>query len=366
MPTINLTSANDTYSIENYDDGLYTVNGKGGDDTLNGNWDDDTLNGNDDNDVIQGFDGNDVLNGGAGNDALYAGAKEEGTTEFTGEDIIHGNAGDDTIVGSTSQEADGQFYGDGGADKIMANARGGYYFIDAGTGNDSIQTGQTDSHGDFDAFGDAGNDTISGVGGTNYFAGGDGNDALHGAFGTFYLDGEDGNDVMDLGSFSSGTLDGGLGDDTLTGVAQRDQFVMFGGEGNDYLEGYGNFSDINEEYHGDQGDDTIKSLGGSDTLSGGDGNDSMTGGDGNDIFLFEDRDMSYEDTSAFTDKVTDFSTSTDVIHFAGMGLTYSDLAIADQSDGAHITYHDNAATDNVIVLAGVLASSVTATNFDFA
>ena len=75
--------------------------------------------------------------------------------------------------------------------------------------------------------------------------------------------GNDGNDTITLSSSVTigGILDGGLGDDILTGSAGND--LLLGGEGDDKLLG----------------------LGGRDVLIGGDGHDSLTGGLGDDLLI---------------------------------------------------------------------------------
>lgn len=75
--------------------------------------------------------------------------------------------------------------------------------------------------------------------------------------------GNDGNDTITLSSSVTigGILDGGQGDDTLTGSAGND--LLLGGEGDDKLFGFG----------------------GRDVLIGGDGHDSLTGGLGDDLLI---------------------------------------------------------------------------------
>ena len=81
--------------------------------------------------------------------------------------------------------------------------------------------------------------------------------------------GADGNDQLNatLASLAL-TLDGGSGNDTLTGSAFVD--VLLGGADNDFLMGLA-------------GNDALTAGVGNDTLSGGDGNDAINGGNGNDV-----------------------------------------------------------------------------------
>jgi Ca2+-binding RTX toxin-like protein len=73
------------------------------------------------------------------------------------------------------------------------------------------------------------------------------------------------------------SIDGGGGNDTLTGSDQNDTII--GGVGNDNLTGL--FGD--DSITGGEGVDTIFGNGGNDTLLGGDGRDTITGGDGDDF-----------------------------------------------------------------------------------
>ncbi len=373
MPIITLTNDDDIFAITDPFGGPYTVNGLRGDDIITGNTSDDTLNGNQGDDTLTGAGGNDNLNGGSGNDTIYVTGTFDSTTDFTGFSVVHGDAGADHIIaGNGIQHANADIFGDAGNDLIDANVNVGDYFISGGNGADEIHTGFTSSTATFEVEGGEGSDLIAGVGGNNHFSGGDGNDTLSGTFGTFDLEGGDGNDILLLGSFANGTLDGGDGNDTMTAVAQRDQFIMHGGNGNDYMEGIGNFSLIDEQFFGEAGNDTIISLGGNDILDGGtgrdhlqggDGNDTLTGGAGKDAFIFIDR--AEGGTTSFTDTITDF-THQDWIEMVGLGLTFDDLSIIQGATGTEIQYVDGAAITNTIVLTGVDSTTMEASDFYFA
>lgn len=137
-------------------------------------------------------------------------------------------------------------------------------------------------------FGGAGDDDIRGLGGNDYITGGDGvdkiwadagNDIIHTSYGP---DEED--DMMAAlvdtetagdGDFASG----GSGDDKIYGAATMPwKENLFGGAGNDYLNGY-----YGDDYlHGGTGHDEIVGLDGEDEIKGGDGDDKIYGGLGND------------------------------------------------------------------------------------
>lgn len=106
--------------------------------------------------------------------------------------------------------------------------------------------------------------------------GGAGDDTLTG--GTIYstLTGGDGADTLRTGTapgYFPGTADGGAGDDTLSGNG-----VLNGGAGNDRLTG----GDGRGSQQGGTGDDVISGGGGTDDLGGGGGHDLLSGGEGND------------------------------------------------------------------------------------
>ena len=87
-----------------------------------------------------------------------------------------------------------------------------------------------------------------------------------------------GRDIPEGGDNKVGTrLDGGFGDDTLTGTDSDD--TINGRHGKDTLNGRGG----NDKIRGGFEDDTIHGGGGDDTIHGGHGNDFMDGGHGNDV-----------------------------------------------------------------------------------
>ncbi|MBG9387201.1 calcium-binding protein [Caenimonas aquaedulcis] len=122
--TINLTSANDTYTIGA---GNFQINGLGGDDTITtgsgsnlvvtraGN---DTITTGGGADVIQGGDGNNTVNAGDGTNAVTTGTGNDTLTTGSGNDVIVSGAGNDIIRSGA------------GADLITS-----------GAGNDSIDLG---------------------------------------------------------------------------------------------------------------------------------------------------------------------------------------------------------------------------------
>jgi hemolysin type calcium-binding protein len=99
--------------------------------------------------------------------------------------------------------------------------------------------------------------------------------------------GTSGNDTIDCGGANPAkTINGGAGNDTLTGTAFVDMIngetggdTLTGGVGNDTLNG----GDGDDTLTGSAGDDALNGDVGNDTLNGGVGNDALNGGAGTDI-----------------------------------------------------------------------------------
>ena len=82
--------------------------------------------------------------------------------------------------------------------------------------------------------------------------------------------------VWNVEAVKAKALNGGAGNDTLTGYASAD--TLSGGEGNDAMSG----RDGNDRLNAGAGDDSLAGDGGSDTLHGDAGNDILQGGTGDD------------------------------------------------------------------------------------
>ncbi len=126
-----------------------------------------------------------------------------------------------------------------------ASVGGAPAWIWGGDGNDGISGSQ--DYGDF-LDGGAGDDNITGQGGA---------DEIHGQAGNDWITG----DVPADPQFGADAIYGGPGDDTI-----------FGGAGQDALQG-------------DDGDDTLNGGEGDDQLDGGDGDDDLEGGNGTSTFV---------------------------------------------------------------------------------
>lgn len=221
---------------------------------------DDTISGLDGDDILRGGTGDDSINGGGNNDRLEGSTGNDTLNGWTGSDILIGGAGNDILDGYT------------GFDTAV------YTGLTAGVSIDLGLTTQQDTGGGGldtlvrieNLIGSGFNDNLTGNGGRNRLEGGNGDDTLSGL----------GNNDVLIGGAGNDRLEGGTGADTLQGGNNNDD--LFGDAGRDRLEGGAG----NDELFG--GADVDRLLGGSgdDILTGGTGTDFLFGGAGNDRFVF--------------------------------------------------------------------------------
>ncbi|MDO4248223.1 MAG: calcium-binding protein [Neisseria sp.] len=339
------------------------------DNVLHGYLGDDVLIGDNGNDILNGGTGNDILNGGYGND-IFVFEKNWGhdiiqdnwsndvseidTLRFTdfksSDDFIVRNVNDDMTIthlgsGDTitveneffmyrgeSRNINRIEFSDGTIWDInninIAAVQGtsmddviqGVSLVDvirAGAGNDTVNgTALNDATNEI--YGEAGNDTLSGIG---------------------LLDGGDGNDVLD----GHGLLYGQNGDDTLSGSGE-----LYGGEGNDklFIKDVQSLTDT-PLLAGGSGDDVLDAGDGvriftnnkteqqiaeekenilTHTLEGGEGNDILYGSFSNEIYVFEagfGRDDLYERKQG--QAYSNVADSYDIIRF-GNGIAVDDIS----------------------------------------
>jgi Ca2+-binding RTX toxin-like protein len=138
--------------------------------------------------------------------------------------------------------------------------------------------------------------------------GGDGNDVLEGQGGKDKIYGGKGKDRA-WGDAGNDTLEGWNGNDKLYGGTGED--TLYGGKGGDAL-------------NGGLDNDLIRGNDGADTLDSGQGNDVLSGGNGQDAFVFS--------TGDGKDKITDFDAQDDTIVFDTKGIKYSSLTFKTASD----------------------------------
>jgi Ca2+-binding RTX toxin-like protein len=289
-------------------------------DRIDGSADADTLTGNGGNDTLRGLSGADFINGGSGDDQLasdstiVAGPNGQYVSD-TGpqQDTLIGGAGNDWIFAGYGDVVDG---GDG-VDRLALDWRGatsggrlevGDLFrgqsITVGGGTIQGINGITELRGSefADFFSASPNgvnppalepDTILNARTEIWSYGG--NDTILGGFGVAFIDGGEGDDVLTGGD----TILGGNGNDQIFGAT----IYVDGGAGNDtidvrgpstYVHGAGGNDNITSDgaatvIYGDDGDDALgaRSSGTlvSDTLNGGAGNDSFSADGGGDVLI---------------------------------------------------------------------------------
>ncbi len=155
----NTLTGDDLTDVMRGNGGADRIIGEGGDDVVRGDGGDDTLYGNGGADLLIGDSGNDTLNGGRGSDSMQGGS---------GNDIYFVNGSGDLISESA---------GNGSADRVAASASYGL------TGGLSIEILSTTAASGTDAINLSGNglsQSIIGNAGANRLNGGRGNDVLTG------------------------------------------------------------------------------------------------------------------------------------------------------------------------------------------
>ncbi|MBD2248310.1 calcium-binding protein [Nostoc sp. FACHB-888] len=321
----NITGLDNSDDVINGQGGNDWLDGKSGNDLLRGGTGNDTLIGGagDDNLNVNNSQGNNLLSGGDGNDNLVASGNYGGRRSISfgnpiiGNNTLNGGAGNDRLNASYSS-GNNTLIGDAGDDFLYVDFSTGNNLLSGGAGKDILSvSGFLDfSGGYFERFNGSGNNTLNGgVGndvldaghttGNNTLNGGTGDDNLRldNAEGNNLLSGGDGNDSFNVGiptnasytdpsSLVTQTVDGGKGDDLLSG----DYTSATGGITSTFNAttnigsitkatnrvSYKNIEQLN--IFGTQYDDLIVGSNGNDTLSGGyAGNDTIDGGKGNDL-----------------------------------------------------------------------------------
>jgi Ca2+-binding RTX toxin-like protein len=310
--------------------------------------------------IATGGAGDDAITGGAGPDTLNGGAGDDVLTANSGNDKLLGAAGNDIFVLGANLTSTDQI--DGGADydilKLTGNYAAGITFaantianveeIDLAAGNsykftlnDANDTstltidgrtlaagqvltvnGAAETASSLILLGAAGNDVLTGGGGSDSLQGGAGNDTLTAGAGADAIDGGSGNDMiaMAVNLTAADKLDGGADLDTVTLSGNYAAGVVFGATtmvnvetltlaaGNSYaltlddatnsagltVSGSAlaaaNFLHLDGSAEtsaaltatGGAGDDILTGGAGADVLNGGSGNDVLTGNDGDD------------------------------------------------------------------------------------
>ena len=254
------TSGPDTIVGTDDDDKIF---GKKGNDNLRGEGGDDYIEGNAGNDEIHDGLGSDEVRAGTGDDKIeIEGVSEDGEE---GVDEVHGGKGKDVINGRSSTENSFLLiYGEANDDTITTGSSGTSGKVYGGTGHDNIEV-LGDSN--YDVWGGSGDDEINGSSecSLDRVFGGAGNDEIFQA--NELTKGGSGNDIIRFGD-CGGVAYGDSGDDELSGGDARVE--LHGGGGDDILR-----SNEGGELFGDNGDDTLYGSGIGSSLTGGKGADKF-------------------------------------------------------------------------------------------
>jgi Ca2+-binding RTX toxin-like protein/cyclophilin family peptidyl-prolyl cis-trans isomerase len=262
--------------------GSDTLFGSGGDDLLMGDADDDSMVGGDGNDIVNGNSGSDTAFGSAGDDTLMGGSEADSLFGGDDSDMVRGQgASDDTVSGG---EGNDTLDGGPGPSTLVETADGNFLLISGAVAGEGTLTGSvtgTDVLIEIESAQLTGGDSANTIDvrdfdGATTLDGGAGNDTLTGGDGGTSITGGAGNDVL-TGGDGGATITGGAGLDTITGGTGNDD--LRGGDDNDQING----GDGQDTLFGDAGDDSLSGGGDDDTLNGSAGSDTLNGGDGADV-----------------------------------------------------------------------------------
>ncbi|HVR68640.1 MAG TPA: calcium-binding protein, partial [Verrucomicrobiae bacterium] len=235
---------------------------------------------------LDGRAGNDVMIGGVGNDIYEVDDSSDSLVEFSGEGIDQVNSLADFVLADH-------------LDNLTLTGTG-----DIDGGGNALANRITGNAGANELTGDLGNDTLVGNNGFDTLDGGAGADSMAGGFGRdeYFVDdiGDRIAEVNEVGptdevvSTINYTLGANLeqlslsGSADLKGTGNSLNNGVFGGLGNDTLSGLAG----DDFLFGNSGNDLLLGGDGADTLRMTDGSDTLVGGAGNDVFqLFFEFDL---------------------------------------------------------------------------
>ena len=190
--------------------------------------------GQDGNDVLTTADGQDLLDGGAGldnvsggtaDDVLRGGADADSIADGAGRDRVEGDGGStptpsgrDTMNAEQSPDGGDSYDGGPDFDTLSYSRRGTPVSVQPGNGANDGSTLSFENDDVMDTvenfIGGSGGDTLAGSVRSNRIEGGAGNDKLTGVANT-----------LEAGGGSPDTLDGGLGSDEFSGAHRSDSYL---------------------------------------------------------------------------------------------------------------------------------------------
>lgn len=258
---------------------------------------------------IEGTENAEIIDAGGGDDQIYALGGDDTVISGSGTDIIAAGEGTDTVV----------FSGNHTHYDVTVDWSGALLVTDLRAGSpDGTDTVLDVEHfqfadGTFDlATLLAGGKEHTGTDGSDSIRGGVGSDTINGLAGSDFIEGGDGDDVI-AGGADSDEIHGGNGDDTAVFTGNSTEYrvtadVMIDGrsylsvqdarasgtDGTDYLVGVENLRfadgtftvrDVGTYFIGTSQDELFDVGGGNDTVEAGNGNDTLIGGAGADWLL---------------------------------------------------------------------------------
>lgn len=289
-------------------------------------------------DTILGRGGKDVICGNGGNDSISGGRRSDEISGGRGIDTLYGGGGRDHLRGNSGNDSE---FGESGPDTFLAGHDGDDDSFDGGDGRDLLDMSYTDpclceeptGHGPAHVDLAAGTATEAEVGTDQIVLG-----TIENVYGTGLGDtliGDEDDNVLNAGFGDAVRLEGGGGDDILTGGEEGSGGRYDGGAGADFfnvIDGSHTFDggegidgvgfcgpyggtrqpltidlaagtatsedggldmklraienaegcDGNDRLVGDAGPNVLRALGGDDSIAGGAGDDQLDGGAGTD------------------------------------------------------------------------------------
>ena len=253
-----------------------------------------TVDGGAGNDTITGGDGNDLLIGGDGNDTIIGGRGSDTALMGTGNDTFVWNPGDgsDTVEGQGGTDTL-QFNGANVNEQIDLSANGPRLRLARDVGNVVMDVNGVENV-NVAAAGGADTITVGDLSGTGVtdvnldLAGTPGSGTGDGAADSVIVNGTNHADTVQIsGSGTSYTVAGLPATVTVQGSeGANDSLAVSTFGGNDSVNAANLLAGVVKlTVDGGTGNDTITGSAGDDVLIGGDGNDTVTGGRGNDVAL---------------------------------------------------------------------------------
>ena len=359
-----ISIGDNSVTIEGYAEGRYSIHYGSGDTalgklSLGTTGDDPLLTGTDGADLLLGLGGVDILRGGDGADTLYGGAGEDELYGGGGIDTLQGGAEADTLDGGGGKDI-ASYAGSSKGVRVSLLLQGQKqqdftteHGFTANQGGDAVGDILTSIE---NIEGSIFNDWLTGDGADNEIRGFNGNDRLEGGAGDDELYGGGGDDTLDGGA-GKDILDGGAGTNSasyrqssqgvrvsLSNTGAQADFTSEHGFTANNNEAKGDILSNIESIYGSANNDWLTGDGEDNTLFGGDGNDRLEGGTGVDTYVFAAGGGTDTDTVVDNGGKIVFDQGTG--NGSYVGATYTFTRPDSSSEAVTLTVRDSA--DNII------------------